>query len=97
MNKGIVFFFEGKFNSWYCTQVSFQEDGRVRGYVADGHWWMDYDPMSGTVNVCTPQMGVVNWESPINVMTEMGKPRMVSVVDCFAEDYNSIIEWARRQ
>jgi hypothetical protein len=96
MSKGVVFFFEGAHMSWYATQVTYSEN-TVRGFVRDGFWWMDYNTETGTVNVCTPKAGTVNWESPINVMTKMKLLRQVSVPVDFAGDYNETMEWAKNE
>ena len=96
MNKDIVFFFNGKFNNWLCTNVTYVEHG-VRGFVKDGQWWMDYNPSTETVFVCIASLGSVDWDKPINVMTHMGKPTIITVEDHVTGTYNEIMDWARNE
>ncbi len=76
--------------------MSYYEDG-IRGYVADGHWWMDYHTKTGIVNVCVGKKGQIDWDHPINVMPKLGKPLIIAVEDHITGDYNEIMEWAKEQ
>lgn len=95
MNNGIALFFEGEFNCWFCTNVTYHEN-TIRGYVQDGCWWMDYNTKTDTVNVCIGRSGGIDWENPINVMTKLSKPVIITVEN-MQGSYNEVMEWAKNE
>lgn len=63
-----TFFINDDTRGWTCDSVEVVPTG-FRGFVRDGHWWMDYVEAEGVVNVCIGRSGSVDWAHPINVMT----------------------------
>lgn len=68
MTNKNAFFINGSPNGWVCDSVTVVPTG-LRGFVRDGHWWMDYVEAAGIVNVCIGRLGSVDWENPINALT----------------------------
>ena len=95
MIKGIVFFFDGRHNSWFCKNVSYTEKG-IRGYVLDGCWWMDYNTETEMINVCIASVGIINWDKPINTY----KAKLISQVPVPDEVEGTpfeLLKWARNE
>lgn len=62
-----TFFINDDPHSWTCESVEVVPTG-LRGFVRDGHWWMDYNEEQKVVNVCFASMGTIHWDKPINVL-----------------------------
>ena len=96
MTKGIVLFFEQGSPLW-VQHVIWPAYG-VRGWVKDGHFWIDYNKETQILNVCTPQLGVMQWDKPINTMRNMVVKSTVIVPATveFTEPAD-VIAWATKE
>ena len=66
MTKGIVLFFEEGFPMW--VQHVTCEGNTIRGWVKDGHFWIDYNSDTQVLDVCIARLGNIDWDAPINTM-----------------------------
>jgi hypothetical protein len=93
--RGIVFFFEGDHKNWFCDHISYTEEG-IRGYAGDGCWWMDYNAVTKTVNVCTASMGTINWDKPINTFPAKLVSQVAVPADVEGTPFE-LVKWAKNE
>ena len=96
MTKDIVLFFEKGAPMW-VQHVEHYGD-TIRGFVKDGHFWIDFNYEKRDLRVCTPQSGTVMWNTPINILLNMVVKCTIAVpATVEATDSADVIAWATKE
>lgn len=96
MSNGIVFYLgNNAANGWWVQSVEHVDHG-LRGFVKDGHWWMDYNRQENTINVCIGRSGYIDWEHPINKIANVDVLNQLPVPDNVStDDHYKLMQWAK--
>ena len=93
MTKGIVLFFERGTPMWVQNVEHY--GNTIRGFVKDGHIWIDYNYETRDLRVCTPQSGTVMWNTPINILRNMVVKCTIAVPTTIElTEHTDIVAWA---
>ena len=70
----------------------------IRGWVKDGHFWIDYNSDTQILHVCTPQQGVIQWDGPINILRNVPvKCTIVVPATLAATSPWEVVAWAKNE
>ena len=96
MTKGIVLFFEEGFPMW--VQHVTYEGNTIRGWVKDGHFWIDYNSDTQVLDVCIARLGNIDWDAPINTMRKQVVKCTISVPATIAATSPwEVVAWAKKE
>ena len=82
----------------WVQQVTWEGSETLRGFVKDGHFWLNYNTETQEMRICKPQFGLVQWDAPINILRKQVVTCTISVpVTVETVDPWEVVAWATKE
>ena len=70
----------------------------IRGFVADGHFWMDFNNETREMRVCIVQSCDIQWDEPINILRNVPVKCIITVPATLGlTEHTDVVAWATKE